>query len=194
MRDVEDAGDLLGDGGEELIGRGLARDEGRDLPQGGLFGDELANVFFRTLEHLDRGGPGVARRDLAEEVRLALTEWRRHGDRPVAQNDLAAALGNVEWLRVLPLGACEYVAVAVHEQIRAPRHEIAVATSQPSVPDRAGPPRGAAPSSWQRWSPAPDSADARSSRSSRGRPVRRLGRTPGRAPEHRSRPTRDDVR
>ena len=74
MRDVEDAGDLLGDGGKELIGRRLARDEGRDLPQGGLFGDELANVLLRTLEHLDRGGPGVARRDSAEEVRLALTE------------------------------------------------------------------------------------------------------------------------
>ena len=31
------------------------------------------------------------------------------------------------------LGACECVAVAAHEQIRAPRHEIAVATSQPGV-------------------------------------------------------------
>ena len=74
MRDGEDAGDLLGDGGKELIGSGLARDEGRDLPQGGLLGDELANVRFGTLEHLDRGGPGVARGDSAEEVRLALTE------------------------------------------------------------------------------------------------------------------------
>ena len=74
VRDVEDAGDLLGDGGKELIRSGLARDERRDLPQGGLFGDELANVLFSTLEHLDRGGLGVVRRDLAEEVRLALTE------------------------------------------------------------------------------------------------------------------------
>ena len=136
VRDVEDPGDLLGDDGKEPIRRGLARDEGRDLPQGGLFGGELASALFRTLEHLDRGGLGVARGDSAEEVRLALTEWRRHGDRPVAQNDLATALGDVEWLRVRRLGAVEHVAVAVHEQIRAPRHEIAVATSQPSVLSR----------------------------------------------------------
>ena len=150
VRDVEDAGDLLCDGGKELIGRGFARDEGRDLPQGGLFGDELANAFFCALEHLDRGGLGVARGASAEEVSLALTEWRRHGDRPVAQNDLATALGDVERRRVRRLGAIEHVAVAVHEQICAPRHEIAVATSQPSVSDRAGHPRGAARSSWQR--------------------------------------------
>jgi len=74
VRDVEDAGDLLGDGGKELTRRGLARDEGRDLPQGGLFVDQLANVPFCTLEHLDWGGLGVARCDLAEEVSLALTE------------------------------------------------------------------------------------------------------------------------
>jgi hypothetical protein len=55
VRDAEEAGDLLGDGGEELIRRGLTRDEGRDLPQGGLFADELANVPFSTPEHLDRG-------------------------------------------------------------------------------------------------------------------------------------------
>ena len=71
---------------------------------------------------------------LAEEVSLAPTKWRRDGDRPVAQNDLAAALGDVEWARVRRLGTVEHVAVAVHEQIGAPRHEIAVATSQPSVP------------------------------------------------------------
>ena len=47
---------------------------GRDLPQRGLLGEELANVLFSTLEHLDRGGLGVARCDLAEEVSLALTE------------------------------------------------------------------------------------------------------------------------
>ena len=74
MRDVEDSGDLLGDGGEELIRRGVARDEGRDLPQGGLFGDELANVLFCTLKHLHRGGLGVARCDSAEEVSLVLTQ------------------------------------------------------------------------------------------------------------------------
>ena len=194
VRDGEDAGDLLGDGGKELIRRGLARDERRDLPQGRLFVDELANVLFRTLEHLDRSGPGVARGDSAEEVRLALTQRLRHGNRPVAQNDFAATLRNVERLRVLRLGACEYAAVAVHEQIRAPRHEIAVATSQPSVliaPDLR---RGAARSSWQRWSPAPDSVDGRPSRGSRGRSVRLSGRTPGRAAERRSRPTRDGVR
>ena len=84
VRDGEDAGDLLGDGGKELIGRGLARDEGRDLPQGGLFGDELANVLFGTLEHLDRCRPGVARSDWADEIRLALTQRLRHPDRPVA--------------------------------------------------------------------------------------------------------------
>ena len=61
MRDGEDAGDLLGDGGKELVGTGLARDEGRDLPQGGLFGDELASVLFCALEHLARRGSGVAR-------------------------------------------------------------------------------------------------------------------------------------
>jgi hypothetical protein len=32
VRDGEDVGDLLGDGGKELVRRGLARDEGRDLP------------------------------------------------------------------------------------------------------------------------------------------------------------------
>jgi hypothetical protein len=73
-RDVEDAGDLLRDDGKQLIRRRFARDEGRDLPQGGLFGDELPNVLLGSLEHLDRGGPGVAHGDSAEEVRLALTE------------------------------------------------------------------------------------------------------------------------
>ena len=74
MRDGEEAGDLLGDGGKELIGCGLARDEGRDLPQGGLLGDKLADVLFSTLEHLDRGGSSVARGDSAEEVGLALPD------------------------------------------------------------------------------------------------------------------------
>jgi hypothetical protein len=67
---------------------------------------------------------------LAEEVSLAPTEWHCDGDRPVAQNDLAAALGDVKWARVRQLGTVKHVAVAAHEQICAPRHEIAVATSQ----------------------------------------------------------------
>src|SRR5207248_2887404 len=112
---------------------GLARDEGRDLPQGRLFGDELPNVLFCPLEHLDRGRLSVARCDSAEEVRLALTDCGRHGDRPVVQTDLATTLGDVERLRVRWLGAREYIAVMSHEEIGAPRHEIAVATSQPSV-------------------------------------------------------------
>jgi len=74
MRDGEDARDLLGDGGKELHRRRFAGDEGRDLPQGGLLGDELANVPFSTLEHLDGGGPAVARGNPAEEVRLVLAE------------------------------------------------------------------------------------------------------------------------
>ena len=195
MRDVEDAGDLLGDDGKELIRRGLARDEGRDLPQGGLFGGELPSAFFRALEPLDRGGGlGVASGALAEEVSLALTEWRRHGDRPVAQNDLATALGDVEWARVRRLGAIEHVAVAVHEQICAPRHEIAVATSQPSVPvapgiheallDRPGSGGHQLQAPWMRDLPEAREVDQSD----------RLGRTPGRAPERRSRPTRDGVR
>jgi hypothetical protein len=69
-------------------------------------------VLFRTLEHLDRGRLGVARCDSAEQIRLALTDCGRHGNRPVAQNDLATTLGDVELLRVRRLGACEYVAVA----------------------------------------------------------------------------------
>jgi hypothetical protein len=48
VRDVEDAGDLLGDDGKELIGRGFARDEGRDLPQGGLFGNFLRPLRNRS--------------------------------------------------------------------------------------------------------------------------------------------------
>src|SRR4051794_40913943 len=133
--DIEDAGDLLCDDGKELIRRGFARDEGRDLPQGGLLGGELPRAFFRAPGPLGRaGGLGVASGALADEVSLALTEWRRCGDRPVAQNDLAAALGDGEWARVRQLGAVEQMAVAVHEQICAPRHEIAVATSQSSVP------------------------------------------------------------
>jgi quinol monooxygenase YgiN len=54
VRDIEDAGSLLGDGAKELVGPGLARDEGRDLPQGGLFADELANVLFSAFGHPDR--------------------------------------------------------------------------------------------------------------------------------------------
>ncbi len=46
VRDVEDPGDLLCDDGKELIWRGFARDEGRDLPQGGLFGGELPSVLL----------------------------------------------------------------------------------------------------------------------------------------------------
>jgi hypothetical protein len=76
----------------------------------------------------------VANGALAEEVSLAPTKWHRYGDGPVAQNDLATALGDVEWARARRLGTIEHAAVAVHEQICAPRHEIAVATSQPSVP------------------------------------------------------------
>ena len=67
VRDVEDPGDLLCDDGKELIRRGFARDEGRDLPQGGLFGGELPSAFFRALEPLDAGA------DLAPPV----VPWRR---------------------------------------------------------------------------------------------------------------------
>jgi hypothetical protein len=74
VRDIQDPGDLLCDGGKQLIRRGFARDQGRDLPQGGLFVDELANVLFCTPEHLDPGGLGVARDDSAEEVSLAQTK------------------------------------------------------------------------------------------------------------------------
>jgi hypothetical protein len=44
-RDIEDAGDLLRDDGKELIRRGFARDESRNLPQGGLFSGELPRAF-----------------------------------------------------------------------------------------------------------------------------------------------------
>src|SRR3954469_1217950 len=54
-RYVEDAGDLLGDAGKELIRRGFARDEGRYLPQCGLFGGEFPGAFLRALEPLDPG-------------------------------------------------------------------------------------------------------------------------------------------
>jgi hypothetical protein len=37
-----------------------------------------------------------------QEVSLAPTKWRRHGDRPVAQNDLVTTLGDVERARVAP--------------------------------------------------------------------------------------------
>ena len=47
--DIEDPSDLLCDDGEELIRRGFARDEGRDLSQGGLFGGELATAFSARL-------------------------------------------------------------------------------------------------------------------------------------------------
>src|SRR3954449_12898166 len=101
------------------------------MPQGSLFRRELPGAFFRALEPLGRGdGVGVTSGALADEVSLALTERRRFGDRPVAKNDFAAALGDVEWARVRHLGAVEHVPLAVHEQICAPRHEIAVATPQ----------------------------------------------------------------
>jgi hypothetical protein len=134
VRDIEDPGDLLCDDGKELIRRRFARDEGRDLPEGGLFGGELTSAFFRALEPDPEGGLGVASGASAQEVSLAPTERRCDGDRPVAQKDLAAALGDVESARLRQLGTVEHVAVPVHEQICAPRHEIAVATSQPSVP------------------------------------------------------------
>jgi hypothetical protein len=134
VRDVEDPGDLLCDDGKELIRRGFARDEGRDLPESGLFGGELTRTFFRALERLDRGsGLGAARGPLAEEVSLALTEWCRYGDRPVTENDVAASLGDFEWARMRRLCTIEHVAVAIHKEIGAPRHEIAVPSSQPSV-------------------------------------------------------------
>ena len=131
---------------------------------------------------------------LAEEVSLAPTERLRYGDRPVAQNDLATALGDVEWARVRRLGAIEHVAVAVHEQIRAPRHEIAVATSQPSVLiapdlqeallDRPGSGGHELQAPWMRDLPEAREVDESDD----------VGRTPGRAPERRSRPTGDGVR
>jgi hypothetical protein len=75
----------------------------------------------------------LARRDRTQQVRLALAERRRDGNRPVAENNLAAALGNVEQLRVRRLDACDDVTVAVDQKIRTPRHEMAVAMSQPSL-------------------------------------------------------------
>ena len=67
VRDIEDPGDLLCDDGKELIRRGFARDEGRDLPQGGLFGGELAERVLPRARALDRGA------DLAWRV----VAWRR---------------------------------------------------------------------------------------------------------------------
>jgi hypothetical protein len=74
VRDGEHAGDLLGNGRKELIRRWLARYERRDLPQAGLFGNKFANMLFCTVKHHDRGRFGVALRESAEEVSLALTE------------------------------------------------------------------------------------------------------------------------
>ena len=48
--DIDDPGDLLCDDGKELIRRRLARDQGRDLPEVGLFGGELPSAFLRALE------------------------------------------------------------------------------------------------------------------------------------------------
>ena len=58
----------------------------------------------------------------------------RSGERAVAQEDLATALGNRERFRRRrqPL-AGEHVAVRAHQQIRCPRRQIGVAPSQPSV-------------------------------------------------------------
>lgn len=114
-RDVEDAGDLLCDDGKELIRRGFARDEGRDPPQGRLFGGELANVHMGALERLDACGPGAARGGSTDEVRLAVTQRLRYGDRPVVQNDLTTTLWDVEWGRPRRPGAIEHVALAIHE-------------------------------------------------------------------------------
>ena len=59
--DIEDPCDLLCHDGKELIWGTFARDEGRDLPEGGLFGGELQSACFRALEPADRrGGLGVA--------------------------------------------------------------------------------------------------------------------------------------
>src|ERR671914_1878 len=111
---------------------GLATAGGRDPPQGGLLVSELADALFRALEHLHGRGLGPVGGS-ADEVRLALTQRLRHGDRPVVENDLATALRHLERRRVRRLVAIEKVAVTVHEQVRASRHEIAVATSQPGV-------------------------------------------------------------
>jgi hypothetical protein len=67
VRDIEDPCDLLCDDGKELIRRRFARDECRDLPQGGLFGGELPNAFLRALKPLAAGV------DLAWRV----VPWRR---------------------------------------------------------------------------------------------------------------------
>src|SRR4051794_37755808 len=69
----------------------------------------------------------------ANEIGLALPERLGHGARSVVHGDLAAALGKLEWLWVRRVVADKRVALAVDEQIRAFRHEIAVATPQPRV-------------------------------------------------------------
>jgi hypothetical protein len=85
VRNSEDPGDLLCDDGKEPIWRRLARDKGRDPPQGGLFGGEFPSAFFRAPEPLGRGsGHSVASRALAEELSLPSTKWHGYGDGPVA--------------------------------------------------------------------------------------------------------------
>ena len=98
----------------------------------------LVRASFCTLKRLGSCSAEAARADTADEVRLAVAKRLRHGERSVVHGDLATALRNVEWLWVRRVVADKHVAVSVHEQIRASRREIAVATPQPSVLVAAG--------------------------------------------------------
>src|SRR4051812_42498694 len=77
--------------------------------------------------------PGATSAWPADQIGLAPTQRLRHGKRSVAHGDLAAVLGNVEWLRVRHVVADKQVALSVDEQIAGLRREIAVATPEAGV-------------------------------------------------------------
>src|SRR4051794_40414907 len=115
------------------MGRRLVGDERRDLPQGRLLGRELASALLYALEHMAMRRAGVTWRRSADEIGLALPQRLGDGERAVVQGDLAAAPGNVEWLRERRVVADKQVALSVDEQVGALRDEIVVATPKAGV-------------------------------------------------------------
>ena len=133
QRDVKDPGALLGENRKQAVRRRFTRDEGCDLAERGLLAGELASALFCALEGADSRRPGATGAGSADEIRLALTQRLRHGNRPVLEDELATALRNLNRGTVLRFLAVERIALPIYEQIGASGHQIGVATPQPGV-------------------------------------------------------------
>src|SRR3954466_13358554 len=93
----------------------------------------FASARFGPFERLAPCCPGATWAWPADEVGLAPTQRLRHGERSVAHGDLAAVLGDVEWLWGRRVVADQQVALSFDEQIAGLRREIAVAAPKARV-------------------------------------------------------------